>query len=250
MKLLILASGSEGNSLYVGEGNTGIIIDAGISRRRIIDSLRAHYIRPENVRGLFITHEHFDHIRGLEVLLKHHNIPVYASPGTAQRVQRRIPGIGIEWFFLSAEMGDFRISAVPLPHDAAEPMGFVIETGTSRLLVATDLGFVPDNLKEEISKCSAAVIESNHDVDMLINGSYPEDLKRRILSRYGHLSNRQCAAALRRSAGENLKLVILAHLSRENNNPDTALVESSNAMTNGAKIVVANRDIPTGPFYI
>jgi phosphoribosyl 1,2-cyclic phosphodiesterase len=148
------------------------------------------------------------------------------------------------------QIGDFNIHPVPLPHDAFEPLGFVVESENSRLLVATDLGFVTDKVLEEMAQCKAVIFESNHDVEMLQNGPYSPELKERILSRWGHLSNNQCAAALKKACWSGLKLVVLAHLSKENNMPSLALAESVKVLPKETKVLTASRINYTGPFRI
>ncbi|MBL7191999.1 MBL fold metallo-hydrolase [bacterium] len=248
MKVLSLASGSGGNCIYIEEDGQGLLIDAGISRRRIVNLLKHHRIPIENIQAVLLTHEHYDHIKGLGVLTKYHRYPVYATPGTAFRVMRRFMNVEVQPFYFNLILDGFNISAIPLPHDAAEPVGYIVETCRKKMMIATDMGYAPDSLMEAIPFCDAVMIESNHDVEMLMNGSYPDDLKQRILSQYGHLSNAQCAAALRNNLTDKTKLVILAHLSGENNHPEIALRENSLALRNGIKLVAASRDIPTGPF--
>ena len=250
MKVLILASGSEGNCIYLEEDGSGLIIDAGISRKRILKGLAEHGISKENVEAVFITHEHTDHTRGLRILCKYENYPVYASEGTIEKLTYQVPRGDFRSVFIGTRINGFEISSLPLPHDAVEPVGYVIEGGGSRVLVATDLGYVTEGILREISRCQAVIFESNHDIEMLNNGSYSEDLKARILSRWGHLSNKQCAAALKQAHWGGLKLVILAHLSLENNSPELALAETSKALPGGIKVIAALRRTPTGPFLI
>lgn len=250
MRIIILASGSGGNCCYVGEGRRGILIDTGISRRRILTGLKSFNIDPAGIAGIFITHEHADHMRGLEMLCKYEKYPVYASAGTIDRLSGRLPKADFRSLFLETRVNGFGIYALPIPHDAEEPLGFAIEYNSCRLLVATDMGYVTGRVLNEISRCNGLIFESNHDTEMLINGPYPEDLKRRILSRWGHLSNTQCAAALKEAAGSGLKFVVLAHLSKENNLPEIALGETAGALAETVKLTTANRTNPTGPFIL
>ena len=250
MKVLILASGSEGNCIYLEEDGSGLIIDAGISRKRILKGLAEHGISKENVEAVFITHEHTDHTRGLRILCKYENYPVYASEGTIEKLTYQVPRGDFRSVFIGTRINGFEISSLPLPHDAVEPVAYVIEGGGSRVLVATDLGYVTEGVLREISRCQAVIFESNHDIEMLNNGPYSEDLKARILSRWGHLSNKQCAAALKQAHRQGLNLVILAHLSLENNSPELALAETVKALPKGIRVVTASRRTPTGPFLI
>lgn len=250
MRMIILSSGSDGNCIYIGEGGAGILIDAGISRRSVLSGLKKFGIEPSAIDAVFITHEHSDHCRGLHILSKYEGYPVFTAEGTAEKLFRSCPRADFRPIFIETRLKNLSVRTIPLPHDAVEPMGFIVENGSTRILVATDLGYVSDRILEEISRCSAVVLESNHDVDMLINGPYSAVLKHRILSRWGHLSNTQCAAALKQAAGGRLKLVALAHLSKENNHPRLALEESSPSIPKGVKLVAAERYSPTGPFDI
>jgi len=250
MKFTIFASGSEGNCILVEEAGRGFLIDAGISRRRIVNQFKLRGVDAHSIDGVFLTHEHFDHTQGLKTLCKYENYPVYASEGTIDRVQRFVPDGDYRSIFLETRLNGFTVKSIPLPHDAAEPKGFIIEGTSSRLMVVTDLGFVTERILREISTCDAVVFESNHDVEMLQNGPYSDQLKERILSRWGHLSNAQCAAALNNGKWRGLKLVVLAHLSRENNRLELACREASKALDASTKLAAADRREVTGPFEI
>jgi phosphoribosyl 1,2-cyclic phosphodiesterase len=147
-------------------------------------------------------------------------------------------------------IGEFNITAIPVSHDAEEPLGFAICDDFSRLMIATDLGCVNERILNEISQSQGVILESNHDVAMLLNGSYSEDLKRRILSQWGHLSNSQCSAALKEAVWKGLKMVVLAHLSKENNLPEIALTQTQKILPRGIKLSTANRSYTTGPFIL
>ncbi len=252
MKVVILSSGSEGNSIFIEENGARILIDAGISRRRIVNNLRAMEIDPKSIEAVFLTHEHYDHTAGLKSLCKYEKYPVFSSEGTIRRVQNYVPKADFHQTFTDTDtkINGLNIKSISVPHDAVEPQGFVIEGKNSRLLIATDLGYVTENINKEISNCSAVILESNHDLDMLNNGPYPQQLKQRILSRWGHLSNKQCALAIGKSMWKGLELVILAHLSRENNHPEIARNETSKILNRGIKLKVADRREITGPFEL
>lgn len=250
MRIIVLSSGSEGNCIYVEEQGTGILIDAGISRRRIVTNLKELGIDPDSVKGVFITHEHYDHTRGLKTLSKHERYPIYASEGTLYKLKRHVPGGDFRQVDFETRVNGMLIKNIPVPHDAAEPKSYIIQGSNARLMVATDLGFVTDKVVEEISNSSAVIFESNHDLEMLNNGPYPRHLKERILSRWGHLSNSQCASALERGMRDGLELVILGHLSKENNHPDLAYEEASKVLKGNVKLAVADRNEITGPFDI
>lgn len=250
MRIIVFSSGSEGNCIYVEENGTGILIDAGISRRRIMANLKEFGIDPFSIEGIFITHEHYDHTKGLKILSKYERYPIYTSEGTLYKLRQHVPAGDFRPVFPDTEINGLMIRNIPVPHDAAEPKSFIIEGQSARLMVATDLGFVTDKVVEEISNSTAVIFESNHDVEMLNNGPYPPHLKDRILSRWGHLSNKQCASALERGQWDGLKLVILGHLSRENNHPELAFKEAAGVLPDSVKLAVADRKEVTGPFEI
>jgi phosphoribosyl 1,2-cyclic phosphodiesterase len=189
----------------------GILIDAGISYRRMSKELKCQGIDFCDIEAVLVTHEHTDHIRGLATLWKREGLPVYASPGTIRRMSHYVPEAEYRSIYQEMRIGEFNITAIPVSHDAEEPLGFAICDDFSRLMIATDLGCVNERILNEISQSQGVILESNHDVAMLLNGSYSEDLKRRILSQWGHLSNSQCSAALKEAVWKGLKMVVLAH---------------------------------------
>lgn len=221
MQISVLASGSKANSLLIREGETRILIDAGLGIRGLIFALQQIGEQPQHINAVFITHEHTDHTRGLDSLLKKAPIPVYAAAGTLKalspgfmRMQKAFPINGH-----AVDVGPFSVRAFPILHDAAEPMAYQIHVGDEVITVATDLGEVPEPLHKAFTESTVAVIESNHDEEMLRTGPYPELLKIRIAGSTGHLSNRQTANVLRECTSKNMKHVVLAHLSEENNHP-------------------------------
>ena len=206
MELRTLASGSSGNCILISHNGIHLLVDAGISCKRILTHLKAFDVDPSAIAGVLITHEHSDHISGLATLTKRLKAPVYTSPGTALALRRRIvwpvgslrdipPG---EEF----ELGCFAIRSFATSHDAEEPMGFTFTCGDKRAAVVTDLGYVSDEVMDGVLGVSLLVCEANHDVELLRQGPYPYYLKQRILGDKGHLSNEagaalalQCAAA-------------------------------------------------------
>lgn len=224
MRLVTFASGSTGNCALVSGGGH-ILIDAGISLRRIRAGLSLSGLTPEDVSGVLITHEHADHISGLAMLVKYHKIPVYAPAAVAGFLRGSIPGIGPCLREISPgeafSLGDMRIRAFPTPHDARQSVGYRIENGAV-FGFATDMGCVTEEVVSGLSGADAAVIEANHDVDMLCAGPYPGYLKRRVLSDRGHLSNEESAALALRLAQSGTRTIVLGHLSRENNTPSLA----------------------------
>lgn len=223
MRYAVLASGSKGNSIYVESENTKILIDAGISRKAIKDALMGLGVLLEDISGLCITHDHLDHVSGVRVLSNRHNMPLYATLGTSDVVDL---DHSFNWNIFESgsvfNIGDMTIESFRTPHDAADPVGYVISDGKSRLGIATDLGELRENALYTLQNCDALVFEFNHDVDMLWESERPWDLKRRISSNVGHLSNKQAAEGLARLASSRLKNVFLAHISSECNTCDTA----------------------------
>ena len=222
-----LFSGSRGNSYYIGSRESGILLDAGRSARQIGKMLERCRIPMEAVKGIFITHEHADHIQGLRVLASKYHLPVFASAGTLQKLQQdgclsgeflaeEIPWGGLDFAGMSFQ-------PFPTSHDSAESVGYRIDTlDGAQIGFATDLGMVTPEVTAHLERCKMVVLESNHDVGMLQNGSYPYPLKRRILSEQGHLSNEACAGCLPKLVETGTSQILLAHLSEENNTPDVA----------------------------
>lgn len=226
MKLSVFASGSSGNCLLLSDNNTHIIIDAGISMRRIQAFLLRAGLSWRDIDGVLITHEHSDHICGLETIAKRTEVPVYAPHTVANRLRGRLPAleeklriIPVGEFF---SVGSMNVMAFHTPHDTDESVGYRIE-GSAVFALATDMGCVTEEIRGGLSGADAVLIESNHDLQMLRDGPYPFPLKRRILSDQGHLSNDNCALLARQLADSGTKTIVLGHLSRENNRPALAM---------------------------
>lgn len=222
-----LFSGSKGNATYVGTPAFGVLVDVGVSAKRLCAALCERDIAPETVGGVFITHEHSDHIAGLSVLLKRFHWRVFASAGTLSAlVGSNVFPAGTETVALTdtpLAVGDMQVQPFHTPHDARESMGFCFEMPDERrIAVATDMGCLLPQVEALLSSCDLVHIESNHDVGMLQNGPYPFVLQQRILSDRGHLSNAVCAAALPRLAAAGVTRFTLAHLSEQNNTPSLA----------------------------
>ena len=231
-----LSSGSSGNSIYIGGEEGEILIDAGIAAKSIADKLRKVGTGIENITAIFITHEHIDHVRGLDILLKHREIPVYMNrrtynalyiPPHVGRCVRVIDGEEIK-------VGSFAVRSFPTPHDSAASVGYTISREGRKLIgVATDIGHLTDVIAERLTGCHTVYIESNHDVRRLMNGSYAPSLKRRILSPNGHLANEDCARFLPALVEAGTKNIILFHLSRENNTEALAMGQALSALSSG-----------------
>ncbi len=221
-----IASGSKGNCSLICCGGSRFLIDMGVSVRSLKKSLAGLGLEIGGLTGILLTHAHSDHIKGLETLIKNYEIPLYASVGTAWEICEKLPAAQgkISEFLAGSRFGleQTEIQSVRTPHDCQESVGYVFSWRGGRLGFATDLGFMPSTVEEELLGCDTVVLESNHDLDMLAWGPYPEHLKARIRGNRGHLSNEDCAACacdLVRSGTRNL---ILAHLSETNNRPELA----------------------------
>lgn len=226
MFLRTLASGSSGNSVLVQSGETALLVDAGISCRKITQRLKACGLTPEALSGILITHEHLDHVSGLAVLLKHHDVTLYASPGTCQVLACKYPVTREHLMAVPANsyfsLDGLTVTSFPTPHDAAESVGYRIDDGEKSLSIATDLGQVPELLRRTITGSDLVLLETNHDVETLRNGPYPYYLQQRILGGLGHLCNEEAAALAVYLARHGTASLVLAHLSRENNTPELA----------------------------
>lgn len=259
MQLCSIASGSSGNCIFAGSESTGILIDAGISGKRIEAGLNGIDRKTAEIHAIFVTHEHIDHIAGLGVLARRHGIPIYTTPGTYQAILgTRSVGKIPEGLFrpvtpdTDVQIGDVTVHPFSISHDAADPVGYRVENGGKKAAVATDLGFYNDYITGKLQNLDALLLESNHDVRMLEVGSYPYYLKQRILGRRGHLSNETAGQLLCEVLHDNLKHIVLGHLSRENNYPSLAYETVCAEVTMGDNpwksgdfhITVAKRDEP------
>ena len=222
-----LFSGSSGNCTYVGNRDCGILVDAGGTTKNIELALRQIDVEMKQILGVVITHEHSDHVKALPVLTKRYQLPVYGTQGTLSALVRAgsiAPESPLHVMNGKSEaVGDFYVKAFHTSHDAAESCGYVIHLPDGRrVAIATDMGYVSDEVREHITGCDLVMIESNHDVRMLQNGRYPYYLKRRILGTSGHLSNDACAEEVARLAQTGTTRFVLAHLSQDNNLPELA----------------------------
>lgn len=260
LSITTLASGSEGNCALVSGGGTAVLIDAGVSCRRILTSLDELSFDPAALNAIVITHEHSDHICGLAALQRRLGVPVYASRGTARQLAYRIPFApdDLRPFHPgeSLSLGALTVGSFPTSHDAAESVGYTFTCGGVRLAIATDLGVVTPEVWDAVLGSDAVIVETNHDVELLRAGPYPYPLKQRILSDRGHLSNEAGAELAARAAQAGARLVILAHLSRQNNTPDRALAAVRRSMDvlgldpERVAVTVAPRSEPGGRFLL
>lgn len=225
MKVCVLGSGSSGNAIYVAAGGCGILVDAGLSRREIRARLGRIGVGLEGIAAVLLSHEHEDHIRGAAALQKACGAPVHLNRGTAAGLIERGVELGEARFFRTGvdfELGPFTVHPFPVPHDAFEPVGFVISAMGTRIGIATDLGHASPPVVEKLRGCRLIVIESNHDLDLLGGAARPASVKERIWGDHGHLSNSSAAELLADVATEALEDIFLAHLSLECNRPELA----------------------------
>lgn len=227
LEFCTIASGSSGNCAYIGTEHTKILIDAGISGKRIAEGLAELKLTGEQIDALFITHEHLDHIKGAGIFSRRFDVPIYAMAETWAAMGDGIGKIahGNRRVIYADEIcaiNEICVKPFAIPHDAAEPVGYSLFAGEKKITLATDIGHVTDGLRENIENSDILLLEANHDENLLKKGSYPWHLKQRILGEKGHLSNHAAGALLSEVANERLKYVFLGHLSDENNDPQLA----------------------------
>ncbi len=226
VQLTILGSGSGGNSAYLEAGDTRLLIDAGLSGRQIRQRLLSIGRAPENLSGILVTHDHWDHTQGLAVLAARLRIPVFCNRQTREAVEAQLQARCESRVFETGatfELGEAVVETFAVPHDASDPVGFLIRTVAGNLGFLTDLGHATRLVVQRVRAANVLVLETNHDVNLLQNDPRrPWSLKQRILSRHGHLSNESAAEALQDIVTDGLRQVYLAHLSRDCNRPELA----------------------------
>lgn len=233
MRVCLLASGSKGNSLYIETGESKILVDAGLSARELVRRLAAVGVDAAELNGLFISHEHTDHVRGAGVLARKYRLPVYVSYPTHREVSEGLHDVSVTEFEsgYSFAFRDLLVDPYPITHDACDPVGFTVESGEGKVGVATDLGMATRLVADKLRGCRVLILESNHDETMLMDGPYPWHLKQRIKSRHGHLSNNDSVALLADLIHPGLECLFLAHLSEVNNDPAVAREVTTNLLT-------------------
>ena len=241
-------SGSSGNCYFIGNASSGILIDAGIGIRTIRKNLRNIGLDFENIWGVFVTHDHADHIKAVGPLGEKHRIPIYSTKQVHEGIQRSY--CVTEKLYSSKkyiekhetiQVGDFKITSFPVSHDATDNVGYTVEYKEKRFTFATDLGYISDEVIAHLIMADYLVLESNYDVQMLKEGSYPIYLKSRISAETGHLSNDQTGHFLAENYNSRLQHIFLCHLSRENNSPNLAYTTVQNYLEN--KQIIVGKDV-------
>lgn len=259
VRMTVLASGSRGNTAVLSSSGTSILIDAGISCRETLRRMQGAGEDPAQLSAIVITHEHSDHVSGLGVLARKLKIPVYITGHTHQEWQRWVRGPATKQTALYEDddkahldrcehfragerftIGDIEVLPFTIPHDAADPVGFVFCTEGIKIGMATDLGYMPASVKVHLRGCDALVLESNHDLEMLRGGPYPWSVKQRVMSRVGHLSNDSLAEFFSTDYDGGAAFLVLAHLSEANNHPELALQAAERAL-GGRLSLIQNR---------
>jgi len=239
-----LASGSKGNATYISDGNTSILVDAGLSGIEIQRRLISRGLAPEQLNAIIVTHEHSDHIKGVGILSRRYKLPVYIN----QKTEKASPGLGNLHAIRPFECGtpfnidNLAVHPFSISHDAEDPSGFTIGQNGTTIAIATDLGIATSMVKQHLKRCALLILEANHDPQMLETGPYPWPLKQRIQSRTGHLSNSDSKKLLGELQHDKLQHVILAHLSEINNTPQKAFGEVARALTRcNTRLTVADQ---------
>lgn len=258
MKFCSLYSGSSGNSIFIASDNARVLIDVGVTGRKMEEALKSIGEDPRKIDGIFVTHEHLDHIKGIGVVSRKYDIPIYANAGTWSAMEASIGKIKEHNIKImdrrsTISIKDIDIISFNIPHDAVSPVGYTIHSNGKRSSVTTDFGIYTEEIRDNIKDSEIILLESNHDVNMLKFGPYPYNLKRRVLSEVGHLSNDDCGKAIVDLIKyKQNKKVILGHLSGTNNHPDLALetvigvLRENNIQKNvDIDLTIANRHSPS-----
>ncbi len=248
----ILASGSKGNAYIVWTENTCLLIEAGLSYRAIKEKMKHSSIEPSSIEAILISHEHKDHSKGLFSFYRRHKKDVYLTKGTIEALGVKIEEIANKRLFMRGKpftIGDIKITPFSVPHDASDPVGFLISSGSANLVICTDLGTPTNLVKTYLRTSQAIIIEANHDPKLLQNGPYPPPLKQRIQSRTGHLSNDQAIELCEEIYHDELAFVCFAHLSQINNSESIIQNRIKELKTDrkwqSVNFLIAHQEIPT-----
>lgn len=255
IRFISLISGSSGNASFISDGKTNLLIDCGMSGLKLKEALSAIDVLPENIDALLLTHEHIDHTKGAGVISRRYNIPIYATEGT--HISMDVGKIADENIRIVSEnvtcdINGIGVTPFAIPHDARQPVGYTFSVGSEKYAVATDIGKMNTDILNHITGSKNVILESNHDIEMLRFGSYPFPLKQRILGELGHLSNETAAKTALYLVQHGTEHIMLGHLSKENNRPEIAMLETYNILTNSnvnvgkdMTLQVADRYTPT-----
>ncbi len=228
----MLGSGSRGNSTLIATEKTRVLIDAGFSKRETYARLDSIGETGAGFDAILVSHEHIDHVRGLETLAADTRAPIYISAATRETIAWNGRAKSFELFTAGERfiIGDIEVTPFAVPHDAADPVAFRVDTQGIRIGVVTDLGYIPELVKRHVSGCHCLIFESNHDLEMLKVGPYPWHVKQRVMSRHGHLSNLATAGFLRDDFDGAAQVLVLAHLSENNNHPEIVRMSAEEAL--------------------
>ena len=251
LEICSLASGSNGNCYYIGNENEAVLVDVGISCREVERRMARRGLSMQRVKGIFVSHEHTDHIRGLTVLANKYQLPVFMTPGTRGACRLAIPERLLNPLadLERIDIGQIGVTGFHKYHDAAEPHSFVVSDHEVSVGVFTDIGQVCERVAHYFSQCQAAFLESNYDEGMLARGRYPHFLKNRIRSGYGHLSNAEALNLFLKHRADNLSHLLLAHLSKDNNDPKL-VNELFHPHRGQSEVIVAGRFAETDVYRI
>jgi len=246
IKFCSLFSGSSGNAIFIGTEKTKILIDAGVSKKKIVQALKSIGEEPGELNAVLVSHEHNDHIRGVGFLSRGFDVPVYANEGTWMSMESKLGGIRTynrRTFDTGKgfEIYDLFIHPFEIPHDASDPVGFNIYAGGKKITIATDIGHMTRTLLSNLMESDLLFLESNHDVDMLMVGPYPWSLKQRIMGKKGHLSNEMAGKVIAYLAEKGMRNFIIGHLSKVNNFPELAYRTVYNELA--SKKIEVGRDV-------
>jgi len=255
VRVCVLGSGSKGNCTFLATEKTRLLIDAGLSCRETYARLAAIGEPPDGLDAVVISHEHTDHINGLRVLAPDTKVPVYITRPTRDVVSWDAKLQRFEYFAASEKftIGDIEVTPFPIPHDAVDPVAFTFGAQGIRISLVTDLGYIPEVVKQRVKGSDCLIFESNHDLEMLKVGPYPWYVKQRVMSRHGHLSNNATADFLAEDFDGAAQVLVLAHLSETNNHPEIARLSAEQALAQrprreNTKLLLANQFRPTEVF--
>lgn len=256
LRFSVLASGSTGNAFYIESDQDKLLVDAGLSGKQLDHLFSKIHVDPASLTGILVTHEHSDHIKGLGIIARKYNLPIYANDKTWKAMEKSIGKLSIDQKFNFGleevrSFGDIEVESFGVSHDAAEPMFYTFRNNDKKVALVTDLGYVSERIKKTVANADAYIFEANHDVSMLRMSRYPWSVKRRILGDSGHVSNEDCGLALSDIIGNETKRIYLAHLSKDNNMKDLARMSVDNILQErGIDLELLDTDpvIPT-PMY-